>query len=502
MKRLRFRRLLRLALTVMSIVATGTLLMALAIQFKIHLANEWQQYNPVTSAQLPKKGDSILVFAPHSDDETLGCAGMIGTAEKAGANVHVALITNGDGFRVAVGRAYKTIKITPQRCIEFAYKRQKETLRALSIMGVGPERVTFFGYPDRGIAKLWDQYWTRDSLYLSRATGSNHSPYTNAFTWRAPYCGDSLLRDVVRLIEECRPTDIYLPHPLDNHQDHYATYCFVTAAVEQLMAEHHDFATKIRVHTYLVHRGDWPVPKGDHSNEPLSPPYALTGGDTKWFSMSLTPEIAERKRRAIKQYRTQTAVEKGFLMSFARGNEIFGSLPDRTIPLVSHSKITVDGNPSDWSSIPPSIVDPVDDYVMAGFNKGGDVRTIYLCRDDKHLYARIDYVGHLSKRISYTLNLRGISDTDSSQWYTISIKPKTKTSSVFTPWAYRNNVLETEIPLDALNLHEDLFVQVTTKLMKMTVDQTGWHGLEFGDGNKVSKAPIKTSSLPSSKAVH
>jgi LmbE family N-acetylglucosaminyl deacetylase len=460
-------------------MAATTLVAALAIQYRIHIANEWQQYASVPPMAAPARGDFVMVFAPHSDDETLGCGGMLSLAAKNHARVRVVLVTNGDGFRVAVGRAYKTLKVTPHKCIEFAYKRQRETLSALRTLGIPPGRVTFLGYPDRGIARLWNKFWDEDTLYLSHATGSDYSPYTNSLTPHAPYCGDALLKDIIRVLKRDRPTDVYVPHPLDNHPDHYATYCFVAAAIEQLISEHNDFAKQVKVHTYLVHRGDWPVPKGNHPKEPLAPPYAMASGDTRWRSLRLSSDIAHMKRDAIKRYKTQTDVEKSFLMSFARGNEIFGSVPDRKVRMLESEKLCVDGEPEDWYGIPPSVVDPVGDYVMAGLNKGGDVRAIYLCSDDEFLYVRVDCAKNLSKRINYTINLRGISDKNSDDWYTISIKPPRRCKPKGTIWAYKNNILEVALPLNRLQLDADAFIQVKTTMMKMTVDQTGWHGVEF-----------------------
>ncbi|MCE5323386.1 PIG-L family deacetylase [bacterium] len=474
------RSVLKLALSVLAAVTAVVLVAALAIQYRIHIANEWQQYVYLPVMSAPQKADRVLVFAPHSDDETLGCAGMIAKAVENGASVHVTLITNGDGFRFAVGRAYKTLRVTPKKCVTFAYRRQKETLGALSSLGVPPERVTFLGYPDRGIVQMWTKYWDRDTLYLSHATKSMHSPYTDSLTRYAPYCGEALMDDVMHVLERDRPTDVYLPHPLDNHPDHYATYCFVAAAIEQLISEHRDFAKKIRLHTYLVHRGDWPVPKGYHPKDPLAPPYAMASGDTRWKSLPLGPQVAKLKRKAIGEYKTQTAVEKSFMMSFARGNEIFGDVPDRKVNRVESWQIAVDGNPDDWRGIPQAVVDPVGDYVMASLSKGGDVRAIYLCSDNDYLYVRIDCAKKLSKQVRYTINVRGISDTDSDDWYTVSIKPPRRCTPKDTHWAYKNNVLEVAVPLSKLRLDEDMFIQVKTMTMKMTVDQTGWHAVEFG----------------------
>jgi hypothetical protein len=43
--------------------------------------------------------DTVLVVAPHPDDESLCCGGLIHTARSAGARVAIVWITNGDGFR-------------------------------------------------------------------------------------------------------------------------------------------------------------------------------------------------------------------------------------------------------------------------------------------------------------------------------------------------------------------------------------------------------------------
>lgn len=474
-----YGKVLRVVLVTVGIVAAVTISIALSIIFKIHISNEWQQYVPLPSTTVPGKYKSLMIFAPHCDDETLGCGGLMAIATQNDAKVQVVLVTNGDGFRIAVGTDYKTIRVTPQKCIEFAYKRQTETLKALATLGIPARSVIFLGYPDRGIARLWDQCWDSESLYVSHATKSSYSPYKNSFTYNAAYCGESLLNDIEQVIRQGNPSDIYLPHPSDNHPDHYATYCFVMAAIRQLEEENDKVVKKLRVHTYLVHRGDWPLPKGYNPSEQLAPPHALASGDTVWRSVELTPEIAERKRLAILKYKTQTRMERGFLLSFARQNELIGDIPDRKIARIGQGGLIVDGNPQDWSGIPPAVVDPVGDYVIAGMRKGGDVRAIYLCGDNEFLYIRIDCVKRLSKGITYAVNLRGISEVDSNDRYSISIKPRSHTSPTGTMWAYKNNTMEIAVPLARVNFDQGLFIQVNTKAMRMIVDQTGWHGLKF-----------------------
>lgn len=456
-------------------------LVTMAVLFRIRISNSWQQYARLPAMALPSDNQSIVVFSPHCDDETLGTGGLLALAERNGAKVHVVLMTNGDGFWYAASRDYKSVRLTPRKIIEFAYKRQKETLKALAMLSVPSSQVSFLGYPDRGLAHLWNDNWDLDHLFTSRTTKVNHSPYTDSYRANAPYCGESVLSDVESILKSAKPTDIYIPHPLDNHSDHYATYCFVMAALEQLHSEDDPIARKIKVHTYLVHRGDWPVPGGYHPNLILAPPQATVRGDTNWESLNLPANIANLKLTAIKQYRTQTAVEKGFLLSFARSNELFGDIPNRGIAYVKPGNIKIDGNTDDWDSMPPVIVDPVADYIMADVNKGGDVRAIYGCRDEANLYLRIDFARKLSKRIRYTLNIRGISGHSANDIYTVSFKPGAKSVTGLADWAYQYNILELALPISKLKTDSDLFIQVKTSLMKLTIDDTGWQGgLELG----------------------
>lgn len=478
MNRNTLRRAAGAAAVIFWSAAAATAAGALAVQFRIRIANEWQQNALVAAAAVPTASDRIVVFAPHSDDETLGCGGVLALASMNHARVRVVLLTNGDGFRIAVGRAYKTVRVTPQQCIEFAYKRQRETLKALATLEVSEDRVVFLGYPDRGIARLWERHWESDNPYVSHATGHDRSPYANSYTQNALHCGESLLADIVSVLKEEEPTDIYIPHPSDNHPDHYATYCFVMAAVEQLKSEKAAFASGLRAHTYLVHRGDWPCPRGDHPKQPLSPPYSLSRADTRWQSLQLPDDVAQAKRRAIRCYKTQTAIERTFLMSFARENELFGSIRAHRVELVDQHSILIDGDIEDWTGIAPAAVHPVGDYVVADISKGGDVRAIYLCRDAQRLYIRIDCAGKVSKRVTYLVNLRRLA-ADTSDRYTVRLRPGSSLSPDEVKAAFRGTAIEMAVPLSALGPGDDLFVQVQTKLGRLTVDNTGWRGVGF-----------------------
>lgn len=463
---------------------------ALAIQFRIHLANEWQDHISLPLLQEPKSGDRILIVAPHADDETLGCGGLIALAKQSGARLRIVFVTNGDGYRIGVARAYKTVKVTPEKCIEFGYIRQRETLKALAHLGVSKSDLIYLGYPDRGIANLWARNWEESSPYTSHATKQNYSPYNNSLTPQAPYCGESLLRDMQAVLEKEKPTHVIIPSPYDDHSDHYATYCFVTAAIEQMRAEGSEIAKNMDISTYIVHRGDWPVPMGDKPCEYLAPPSALVKAGHSWQSLELPEEITRAKQKAIREYKTQTDIEPGFLRSFARRNEIYAGLSNKTIKWVNDRQITVDGDPDDWFGVPPVVLDPVGDKVVAGINKSGDVRAIYMCRDDSRMYIRFDCVRRISKRINYNVNLRGIGCSNTDDSYTITLKPPKKSIPGGTLWAYKNNVIELSLPLNKQHQEADMFVQVFTRMLKLRVDNTGWHSFEFepqpGEMNAVS----------------
>ena len=58
----------------------------------------------------PSAADRVLVIAPHPDDETLCCAGILQNALKAGATVGVVWITAGDSFEIDAIVAERTLR--------------------------------------------------------------------------------------------------------------------------------------------------------------------------------------------------------------------------------------------------------------------------------------------------------------------------------------------------------------------------------------------------------
>ena len=81
----------------------------------------------------------VLVLAPHPDDESLGCGGLIAEAARRGHDLRVAVLTDGAKSHPN-SRAWPTERLVAARAAEVA--------AALGILGLSPDRLTLLGEPD------------------------------------------------------------------------------------------------------------------------------------------------------------------------------------------------------------------------------------------------------------------------------------------------------------------------------------------------------------------
>lgn len=81
----------------------------------------------------------ILILAPHPDDETLGCGGLIATASELGLRPRVAYLTDGSASHPG-SRAWPRRRLTAVR--------RAEALEALGALGVPPRDACFLDWPD------------------------------------------------------------------------------------------------------------------------------------------------------------------------------------------------------------------------------------------------------------------------------------------------------------------------------------------------------------------
>lgn len=117
----------------------------------------------------------IMVFAPHPDDEVIGCGGTIATHVRAGDEVVIVYLTSGEAGSLSVP------------CDELRTTREGEARQGAKHLGV--KDLIFLRFPDG---------------YL-------------AF---APEC----IRTLVNLVRERKPDVVYLPHAQEGPRDHRVTH--------------------------------------------------------------------------------------------------------------------------------------------------------------------------------------------------------------------------------------------------------------------------------------
>jgi len=209
---------------------------------------------PVVSRPMRLGAEPILVFAPHADDETLGCGGLIALKRRAGCAVTVVFLT--DGSRSHEGRAEAP---SPEA---LAALRREEARTALGTLSVPPESIHFLDFPDGALGNL-------------------------------PQDGRAALQAALAdLLQRYRPALVFVPHRLDGHADHTAAYEAVTAAIAL------DAATSTAVYAYPVWLF-WTRNRlfGNLPGSALAGAYRLPIGSA-----------LEQKRQAMAAYRSQLEV--------------------------------------------------------------------------------------------------------------------------------------------------------------------------------------------------
>jgi LmbE family N-acetylglucosaminyl deacetylase len=134
-----------------------------------------------------------LVIAPHQDDETLGCGGLLVQKRLAGAPVRIAYITDGS----ASHPGHPTL--TPAT---LAALRQGEARRAMHLLGVEENALFFLGVGDGTLAQL------------------------------DPPAATVVAGKIAGLLRQVRPDEIFLPMRDDGSSEHEAAFVLVQRALD------------------------------------------------------------------------------------------------------------------------------------------------------------------------------------------------------------------------------------------------------------------------------
>jgi len=443
--------------------------------------------------------DSFLILAPHCDDETIGTGFLISEAVRCGCRFRVAVVTNGDAYVYAAGTRYKRLRLPPEKHIEFAYLRQKESLAALQQLKCSREDVVFLGYPDRGLMAMWREAWEPDHLYRSPFTRADHSPYHNSYTSRAPYCGRSVVDDIQKLIVSLKPSYLVVPHPRDAHGDHVATFCFAIYAWQELRRQ--GYRHEMKILAYLVHRGTWPYPRGLHPGRTLAPPLSFYRLNENWLSLYPQNNAITAKYRALQQYKSQMSLQSRFLLSFVRKNELFCLYtPQRISGLVGpeHKSILIGGNTADWSEKQAlSFPEPVKDTITRNVEQGADVRTISVHADMGYIYLQLETNGRIAGDFVFTIQLVSCSKPRRSLQLRFIVPDKVYMKSGHLWYAtkeivfkVRGKYLEMAVPRRHLAGAGCVFIYAETGRGRLMVDRTAWYVLFLPSSAGDSTVPV------------
>ncbi len=269
----------------------------------------------------------VIVFAPHPDDETIGVGGLLARLARARAPIRVVFMTNGDGYPRAVAEDFDVTHPSDADFVTFGEVRKHEAAAALGHLGVQRRQIQFLGFPDGGLAELWQMHWLPSHPYTSPYTGESSPPEPEG----VGYDGKDLTSVVSRLMRDFRPTVVVMPHPYDVHLDHAYTSYFVTEALTTLQADH-VLPANVTVLTYLVHHPWWPATRAPAFDrmQPLA-----TVPDTTWVETELAPAELDAKRAALEEYRSQLEVMNGFLRSFLCRNELLASVDGQVLDRIA-----------------------------------------------------------------------------------------------------------------------------------------------------------------------
>lgn len=310
--------------------------------------------------QLPavRSTDSLLVVAPHPDDECIANAGAILDALKVGARVHIVYLTYGDNFEISYWAVKKIPALTPSQFKALGELRRSEAINGAASLGLTPDSLTFLGYPDSGTLRIWDTTWKPGTSRLHVPLDCRSVPYADALTPSSPYNAGAIIADLEKVLKGFKPTIVLFPSPLDLNPDHQSAYLFVTAAL-------HDLDLHPLRYTYLVHEHHFPVPHLYNPHAMLTPPSFIASLPIQLRNLELTTNQVAVKYATTMLYRSQTKVDYRLLASFSRRNEVFF---DDQHPMLSST-------PTQFSHIPL-------DFLLEHIDKNVELRAVSATRKD------------------------------------------------------------------------------------------------------------------------
>ncbi len=191
-----------------------------------------------------------IVFAPHPDDETLGCGGTIAKRTDEGYTVFVVILTDG---RHAFSKLLNiTSNPTPE---EIKKIREEEVTEAVSVLGVPQCNLFFFDFEDR--------------------TLSAHEKEVE--------------EAVTAFIKSHLPDEVYYPIKRDGHPDHQAANRVIRRCLKKCNLENCGFQYSI-------------THKLSHVGPPIEKVLGSLSNRTRTVDIS---EYLDLKKQAVEKFRSE-----------------------------------------------------------------------------------------------------------------------------------------------------------------------------------------------------
>ncbi|KQS91855.1 PIG-L family deacetylase [Chryseobacterium sp. Leaf394] len=199
---------------------------------------------PLAPEQCVTGFGTTLIVAPHADDESLGCGGVISLLRKFGQTVYILLLSDGT-------LSHPNSREYPAE--ELRDLREKELLDAAEILGVPAENIIFCRYPDRNVPSI------------------NHEGFENA------------VKSISKMMAMIQPQSIFVPWRRDPHPDHRAAFQLIDASE----------TANAKIYEYPI----WLRELGQNGDEP-------TTDESMPFRLNISSVLA-KKNEAVSQHRSQ-----------------------------------------------------------------------------------------------------------------------------------------------------------------------------------------------------
>lgn len=200
---------------------------------------------PVAPEQCVTGFGTTIIVAPHADDESLGCGGVIALLRKYEQKVFILLLTDGT-------LSHPHSKEFPSE--KLRELRENELIKAAEIMGVSPEHLIFCRFKDRNLP--------------------------------TESCDDfnKTVQNISKIFAILKPESLFVPWRRDPHPDHRAAYELIKIANEEVA----------KVYEYPI----WLEELGNSDDFPKT-------GEVMPFRLDIS-SVLDKKLEAISAHKSQT----------------------------------------------------------------------------------------------------------------------------------------------------------------------------------------------------